>query len=96
MTPSAWLEARLDAAPGSLRQVISRALGGSAAEAAGAAGAAGFAALLRETGERLLETAKENGDDRSGALTLLAADACITLAAEWTAETDPAGLAEFR
>lgn len=94
--PAAWLEERLEGAPASLRQAISQALGGNAAGAAGAADAAGFATLLRETGERLLESAKRNGADRRGALTLLAADACITLAAEWTAETDPAKLAEFR
>ena len=43
-------------------------------------------AWLHAAAERLLREAKSGGADRATALTLLAADALVTYACEWTAE----------
>ena len=51
-------------------------------------------AWLHAAAERLLDEAKRGGADRSTALTLLAADALVTYACEWTAEFEPERLGE--
>jgi hypothetical protein len=74
---------RLAAAPESLRRRLEAAL------AAGAGGAGDLAARLRVVAERLLVEAKSGPATRETAMTLLAADALITLSCEWTAEFAP-------
>ena len=46
-------------------------------------------------GEELLAEVKGGPATHDTALTLLAADALITLACEWVAETDPRALADL-
>jgi hypothetical protein len=84
--PGEWVARRLAAAPGSLRRRIETAL---AAGAGGAEGAGDLAARLRVVAERLLVEAKSGPATRETAMTLLAADALITLSCEWTAEFAP-------
>ena len=50
--------------------------------------------MLRERAEALLAAAMTGRSTNDTALTLLAADALVTLACEWVAEHDPASLAE--
>lgn len=88
--PEGWLAERLARAPASLRERVQRALGDARERGGGAA----FGRRLRDVGERLMHEAGQD-DSRHAALTLLAADALVTLAVEWTAETDPAALATF-
>ena len=87
---SEWLAERLARAPASLRERVLEALEGD-----GAGGAGDFAQRLHDAGERLLAEAGRDGAGREVAITLLAADALITLAAEWVAETRPDALASF-
>ena len=87
---SEWLAERLARAPTSLRERVQPAL-----EAEGAEGAEDFASRLQDAGERLLAQASRNGAGREVAITLLAADALITLAAEWVAENRPDALVSF-
>jgi hypothetical protein len=51
--------------------------------------ALGFAAVLRGRAEELLAEARAGAATRDTAITLLAADALMTLACEWTAEMAP-------
>ncbi len=51
---------------------------------------------LRDLADRLLEQAKSGPPTHETALTLLAADALVTLACEAVAETDPSRLADQR
>lgn len=51
---------------------------------------------LRRAGERLLAAARSGPASRDTALTLLAADALMTLACEAMAELNPDALPEFR
>ncbi len=55
-----------------------------------------FPSFLREVADALVEEAQSAPPSRSTALTLLAADALVTLACEAVAESDPAQLAEMR
>lgn len=50
----------------------------------------GFGEVLRGRAEELLAEARDGQATRETAITLLAADALITLACEWTAEMEPA------
>jgi hypothetical protein len=59
------------------------------------ANGASLAEDLQAAAERLLATAKQGGADRGTALTLLAADALVTYACEWTAEFEPQRLGEM-
>jgi hypothetical protein len=86
-----WLDQRLARAPASLRQRIEGALSGAGADLTGSP-----AGRLQAVAERLLQEAKVGPATRDTAMTLLAADALITLACEWTAEFDPAGLRQAR
>jgi hypothetical protein len=51
--------------------------------------ALGFAAELRGRAEELLAVARAGAATRDTAITLLAADALMTLVCEWTAEMAP-------
>lgn len=51
---------------------------------------------LRRAAESLIMKAKSAPQTRDTAMTVLAADALVTLACEALAESDPAGLGEFR
>ena len=51
---------------------------------------------LRTLADALLREAKERGDARDAALTLLAADALVTYACEAVAEAAPERLGELR
>ena len=51
---------------------------------------------LRTLADALLQEAKEGGDTRDAALTLLAADALVTYACEAVAEAAPERLGELR
>lgn len=53
-------------------------------------------AVLKGVAESLIARAKSAPQDRETALTILAADALVTLACEALAESDPAALREFR
>lgn len=81
----AWLRQRLSAAPPSLRARIEGALAPAAEDGV-------LAEMLSGAAERLLGEAAHGPPDRATALTLLAADALVTLACEWDAtrglETD--------
>jgi hypothetical protein len=99
--PDAWLRERLTRAPASLRLRIQRAWaeraeGADGAEGAGAGMAGALAGRLRVVAERLMAEAKAGPPTRETAVTLLAADALITLACEWTAAFDPAALGDAR
>jgi hypothetical protein len=97
--PDRWLADQLAGAPESLRKRIWAAWGrerAEVAEVADGAGGAGVAERLRGVAERLMEEAKAGKPDRETAMTLLAADALITLACEWTAEHDPERLGILR
>lgn len=83
----AWLEQHTARAPEALRRQV--------AGYAAAAGGAGVADGLAEAGRAALRRALEQGDDRSAALDLLAADALVTLALLARAEQHPEGLAAF-
>jgi hypothetical protein len=78
---------RLAAAPASLRARIQTALGAGAG--AGTDGTGDLAVRLRAIAERLLAEVKSGPATRETAMTLLAADALITLSCEWTAEFAP-------
>ena len=81
-----WVARRLAPAPASLRRRIEAAL----AEGAGAAEVAEeLPGRLRAVAQRLLAEAKSGPATRETAMTLLAADALITLSCEWTAEFAP-------
>ncbi len=67
-----WLEERLDGAPETLRERVLAAAGGEDAPAG----------TLTRAAEELLALAKEGPPTRETAMTLLAADALITLAQE--------------
>jgi hypothetical protein len=54
-----------------------------------------FAAELRRRAESLLAEVSAGAPDHATALTLLAADALMTLACEWAAETEPGALGEM-
>jgi hypothetical protein len=87
-----WLAARLAEAPPELRSRV------EAARATGNVQRASdwsFDEELRALAEALLEEAKGGPPTHDTALTLLAADALITLACEWVGETEPQRLGEI-
>lgn len=86
--PGSWLDDRLAGAPPSLRARLVAAGAGAAADAAD------VAAALRALAETLLAEAKAGPPTRETAMTLLAADALVTLACEWTAEFAPERLGD--
>jgi hypothetical protein len=92
--PEAWLAARLAEGPEELRARVETARATSSAQRAAYGGR--FEDQLRSVAEELLAAAKEGPPTHDTALTLLAADAMITLACEWVAETDPRALADLR
>ena len=51
---------------------------------------------LRSTAESLMREAQDGPPNHATAITLLAADALVTLACEWVAETEPEKLGELR
>ena len=81
--PGEWVARRLAAAPELLRRRIEAAL----PEAEGAA--EDLPGRLRAVAQWLLAEAKSGPATRETAMTLLAADALITLSCEWTAEFAP-------
>lgn len=85
-TAERWLEGRLAGVPRSLRARIEQAC------RTGATQGTDLAVRLRAAAERLLAEAAGGPPTRETALTLLAADALVTLACEWVADTDPEGL----
>jgi hypothetical protein len=87
----AWIEERLRAAPAALRRKIEEAIEGE-----GAGTGDDVAARWQAVAERLLAAAKTGPPTRETAVTLLAADALVTLACEWTAEFEPRRLGELR
>jgi hypothetical protein len=66
-----------------------------AAIPAGAERSQNVVGVLRDAGTALIAQLRTAPPDRSTALTLLAADALITLACEATAELEPETLGEF-
>lgn len=84
-----WLAGRLEGVPPSLRARVESAV------SAEAAGGGDPGAALRRAAERLLAESKTGAASRGSAMTLLAADALMTLACEWVAEHDPDGLARL-
>jgi hypothetical protein len=75
-----WLAGRLQGTPPSLRARIEAAVTAEAGD-------------LRRAAERLLNESKDGAATRDSAMTLLAADALVTLACQWAAEHDPDSLA---
>ncbi len=75
----AWLAERLEAAPPSLRERMVAALEQDNAMDAD------LGAALQATGERLMRVAQCGPANHDTGLTLLAADALVTLACEWNA-----------
>jgi hypothetical protein len=96
--PEAWLAARLAEAPAALRNRIEAARPAPPAPFSVQRGASSgrFEDELRRMAEQLLALAKGGPPTHETALTLLAADALITLACEWVAETRPGVLADLR
>lgn len=97
----AWLARRLAEGPAELRARIETARAASGALHAPssvqrAAYTVRFEDELRSVAEELLAAAMEGPATHDTALTLLAADALITLACEWVAETDPRTLADLQ
>ncbi|HSR14870.1 MAG TPA: hypothetical protein VLL51_03920, partial [Gemmatimonadales bacterium] len=84
----AWLEARSRGAPPALRQRVMAYL-----DRAGGDGE--LAADLAEAGRLALRAALEQGDRRSAAFDLLAADALVTLALQAQADGHPGALRTF-
>ena len=93
--PDRWLGQRLAAAPASLRARIETALGASTAHRSPLTPDT-MADRLRSTAESLMREAQDGPPTHDTALTLLAADALVTLACEWVAETEPEKLGELR
>jgi hypothetical protein len=89
--PQAWLAERLADAPPSLRAQIEDALSSPLTPHSSL-----LADDLRSAAEALLTTAKSGPPTRETALALLAADALVTLACEWVAETEPERLGELQ
>jgi hypothetical protein len=77
---AAWLAGRLAGTPPSLRARIEEAVTAHAGD-------------LRKAAEHLLDESKDGAATRDAAMTLLAADALVTLACQWAAEHDPDTLA---
>jgi hypothetical protein len=94
IAPGAWLDSRLLGAPAALRDVLIVQRAGVSVQREWAP--AEFAAALRGRAEELLAEAMAEPPTRGAALTLLAADALLTLACEWVAERDPGLLEGFR
>lgn len=92
--PDRWLGQRLAAAPASLRARIEAALAESAHPSPPTA--RDFGTRLRTHAEALMREAQDGPPTHDTALTLLAADALITLACEWVADTEPEKLGELR
>lgn len=91
--PEGWLDERLAEAPPALR---ARIITARAACSVQRAGDQPFDEELRAVAEDLLAAAKAGPPTHDTALTLLAADALITLACEWVGETEPQRLGEIR
>jgi hypothetical protein len=95
--PGRWLEERLAEAPPALRRAAcSVQRDADAVQRAACSGQRAFEAELRALAEDLLAAAKAGPPTHETALTLLAADALITLACEWVGETEPRRLGEMR
>jgi hypothetical protein len=77
--PEAWLAERLEQAPPSLRARMTEALTEDAPSEAD------LGIALQAAGERLLRLAQSGPPNHDTGLTLLAADALVTLACEWDA-----------
>jgi len=91
--PEAWVADRIAGAPESLRERVRDAVTGLESGADPLA----FSNALRAAAEQLLASSPASPTPpHSEALTLLTADALITLACEWVAEHDPTGLEELR
>ncbi len=100
-----WVETRLEGVPASLRERILAAVPGEGGRGKGE-GYDGHQPLppspfplpqvLRHAGERLLASARSGPATRDTALTLLAADALMTLACEAVAEVAPERLGDLR
>jgi hypothetical protein len=84
VTADGWLSERLATAPASL----ARRLRGVLADPADPCDDR-FEQRLRAVAERLMEEARSGPPTRETAMTLLAADACVTLACEWAAQHAP-------
>jgi len=93
IAPRAWLDSRLLGAPAALRDAVIVQRAGVSVQREWAP--AEFAAALRGRAEELLAEAMADAPTRDAALTLLAADALMTLACEWAAEHDPQRLGEM-
>jgi hypothetical protein len=92
-----WLAERLAEAPPGLRGRIEEALAADrAANSVQGAADQAFDDELRGVAEDLLAAATAGPPTHETALTLLAADALITLACEWVGETEPRRLGEMR
>lgn len=91
--PEGWLAERLAAAPPALRARIKTARSACSVQRAADHP---FDEELRAVAEDLLAVAKAGPPTHDTALTLLAADALITLACEWVGETEPRRLGELR
>jgi hypothetical protein len=87
ISPGAWLDSRLMDAPSALRDAVNVQRAACGVQRDGTA--AEFVAALRTCAEGLLAEARRGSATRETALKLLAADALVTLACEWVAETDP-------
>ncbi len=105
--PEGWLDERLAEAPPALRAriITARAACSVQREAdavqrnsrtACSVRQRPFEEELRAVAEDLLAAAKAGPPTHDTALTLLAADALITLACEWVGETEPQRLGEIR
>jgi len=92
-TPGTWLETRLLGAPAALRDALVVQRAGFSVQRDSAPEE--FGAVLRGRAEELLGEAVAGPPTRVTALTLLAADALMTLACEWAAEHDPRRLGEM-
>lgn len=92
----AWLAARLQGVPESLRSRIQEAIAAHAAPLQAPAPGVELASLLADAGARLLERAEAMPPSREAALALLAADALMTYACEALAEQAPERLGELR
>jgi hypothetical protein len=94
-----WLRPRLDRVPDSLRERIWRAVNAEGGRGKGEGYEGGSVLLperLRRAGELLLAQAQSGPPSRETAITLLAADALMTLACQAMAEEAPERLGEMR
>jgi hypothetical protein len=96
MSLKAWLAARLQGVPESLRARIEEAVARPAARLDAPGGGVEMASALARAGTELLARAKAMPPSRDAALTLLAADALMTYACEALAEQAPERLGELR